>query len=64
MNTFDEYLKEELKKRLLKRLAEEAWWCLICGEGGNYEGDRPDEYWFPPDDHVCDIKKFSCRRSY
>ncbi len=64
MNEFEQYLHEELYKRFLGRLAEQPWWCMICGEGGNYEGDRPDAYWFPPEDHVCDVKKFSCRRSY
>ncbi len=55
MDTFNEQLKEELRKSLLKRLSEEPWWCLICDEGGNYEGERPDEYWFPPADHICKI---------
>lgn len=49
----EEWIRKELKKMLAKKLAKAPWWCLLCGKGGNYEGERPDEYWFPPEDHVC-----------
>lgn len=52
-----QYIKEELEKALEKRFAELPWWCLLCGEGGNYEDERPDEYWFPPKDHICKPNK-------
>lgn len=49
----EEWLRKEIREGLAKKLAEAPWWCLICGEGGNYEGERPELYWFPPEDHVC-----------
>lgn len=51
-----EYIRRKLEERVLARLAAAPWWCLICGAGGNYEGERPDEFWFPPESHVCDLK--------
>lgn len=51
--TIEEYLKRRLKEELDKKFEAQPWWCLLCGEGGNYEGNRPDFYWFPPKDHVC-----------
>ena len=53
-----EYLGPMLMKDMAKELAKAPWWCVLCGEGGNYEGKRPDEYWFPPRDHKCDPKKY------
>lgn len=47
------YIKRKFLEELDKVLKEGPWWCVICGEGGNYEGERPDAYWFPPEDHVC-----------
>lgn len=57
MSEFVEFVKEELKKALAEEFAKQPWWCLICGEGSNYEGERPDEYWFSPEDHVCKVKE-------
>lgn len=48
-----EYIREELDKLFKKVLAEAPWWCMVCGDGGNYEDERPDEYLPPPLDHVC-----------
>lgn len=53
MGELEDVIREELDKKLKAALAAAPWWCLICGEGGNYEGERPDEFWFPPEDHVC-----------
>lgn len=53
----DEDVRSWLQRRLLEELWEALnkapWWCLICGQGENYEGDRPDDYLPPPSDHVC-----------
>jgi hypothetical protein len=49
----EEYIKSELNRMLSEALAKLPWWCFRCGEGGNYVGERPDEFWFPPKDHVC-----------
>ncbi len=54
---FEKYLREELRKKLFKRLGEQPWWCMVCGEGGNYEGIRPDNYWFPPENHGCKLNR-------
>ena len=53
MGELEDYIKAELSRKLEEVLAALPWWCLICGEGGNYIGERPDEYWFPPKDHEC-----------
>lgn len=37
------------------------WWCCVCGEGGNYEGVRPDDYIGPPKDHKCSRKQQQIR---
>lgn len=50
---FERYLKERLTELLTEEYNKAPWWCGICGEGGNYEGPRPDAYWFPPKDHEC-----------
>jgi hypothetical protein len=52
----EDYIREELQKSLDKTFADLPWWCMICGEGGNYDGERPDEFWFPPEEHQC-VKK-------
>lgn len=52
---FKQYLTNCLREGLEEELAKAPWWCMICGEGGNYEGERPDEYWFPPVDHECNF---------
>jgi hypothetical protein len=53
-NDVKEWLKQEMRKQLDEELAKGPWWCVLCGAGGNYKGERPDEYWFPPEDHICD----------
>lgn len=63
-NELVDYIQDELRKGLLEELAKQPWWCMLCGMGGNYEGDRPDEYWFPPDDHVCQETKFTGFTTY
>ena len=50
------WLKAELNKMLDEKFSKLPWWCMLCGEGGNYDGERPHEYWFPPVDHVCPKK--------
>ncbi len=52
-----EWIQQRIKEEFEKVLAESPWWCPMCGEGGNYEGERPDEYWIPPEDHQCPPKK-------
>lgn len=54
-----EYIYSELEKNLKEVLTTAPWWCLICGEGGNYEGKRPDEYLPPPPSHECPPLDFS-----
>lgn len=49
----EEYLARVIRERLVALFAEYPWWCLFCGAGGNYDGDRPDEYPPPPLEHVC-----------
>lgn len=56
MDNFHEYLKKMIKESFIKSLEEEPWWCLMCGEGGNYMGERPDIYMFPPESHACRMK--------
>lgn len=56
--TLEVWLKRKLREGLDQALAEAPWWCLLCGQGGNYEGERPDEFWFPPDDHICDKRLY------
>lgn len=51
------WLRDQMKEEWEKMLADQPWWCLLCGEGGNYEGERPDEYWFPPATHICKPKE-------
>lgn len=53
MGELEDYIKAELSRKLEEVLTALPWWCIICGEGGNYVGERPDEFWFPPKDHVC-----------
>jgi hypothetical protein len=52
--SLSEYLDRRLAEIVAERLAETPWWCILCGEGGNYEGPRPDVYLPPPADHVCE----------
>lgn len=52
-----QWLRDQMKEEWEKMLAEQPWWCLLCGEGGNYEGELPDEYWVPPADHICKPKE-------
>lgn len=47
------WMRAELQREYCELVAGLPWWCMICGEGGNYEGDRPDYYWFPPENHIC-----------
>jgi len=52
-DAFKDWLRAQIKEAFEEHLAAQPWWCLICGEGGNYEGLRPDRYWFPPKSHRC-----------
>lgn len=47
------FIKQELRKKLQAKFSALPWWCLLCGEGGNYEGERPADYWVPPASHEC-----------
>jgi hypothetical protein len=57
MGKLEDFIRQEMTNHLDKTFAALPWWCLLCGEGGNYEGERPDEYWFPPENHVCKQKQ-------
>lgn len=52
-NELKKYLNDELTKEFERALSAAPWWCLICGDSGNYNGQRPAKYWAPPKDHVC-----------
>lgn len=51
------YLVKRLEERLNKKISKYPWLCEICGEGGNFKGEVPEDYWYPPKDHVCKEKE-------
>ena len=53
--TVEEYIRRNIAEMLKKTLDTAPWWCIFCGEGGNYDGERPDEYWIPPESHKCSV---------